>query len=109
MSVYGQRRCQVVATAIGDTPLIVGVPNKRLVVVGGIISARGGVNDIEIDNDSDESLIFGFNLAANQVVVMPFHDNWEMGYFTGKVGSGLEVSCSAATAVHIALVAYAVN
>jgi len=109
VSVYQQVRCNISAVTTADTPLIAAVSGKKIRIVGGIIHANGGANNISLDNDSDDSPIYPLNLAANEKVILPIYDNWELGYFTSKVSSGIEVSMSAATAVQIALIGFAVN
>jgi hypothetical protein len=108
VSPYGNFRVKARPATIGDNTIKGLLTGKKLRIVGGLIVASGGANTVVIKS-SAANTIFSFGaMAANAVVTLPFHDNWEMGFFETNAGEDLIVNLSAATIVEFQLVGFAV-
>lgn len=108
MSVYGSSRIKGRPAGIGDNTLLAAVPGKRIRVAGGLIVASGGANTV-VMKSSAANTIFSFGaMAANLAIPLPFHDNWEMGWFETNSGEALIANLSAATIVEFEVVAWLV-
>jgi hypothetical protein len=106
MSVYGSRRIKARPASIGDNTILAGITGKRFRVAGGLIVASGGANTAVIKSSAANTIFSLGALAANQALPLPFHDNWEMGWFETNSGEDLIVNLTAATIVEFQIVAW---
>lgn len=109
MSPYGNFRIKARPASAGDNQLKAGVSGKRIRIHGGLIIASGGAQTAVVMKSSAANTVFSLGgMAASEKLILPFHDNWEMGYFEALVGEDLVVNLQAATVVEFQLVGFLV-
>lgn len=107
MSVYGSSRIKSRPTSIGDNTLLAAVTGKKIRVCGGLILASGGANTVLLKSGANNLFSLGA-MAANGALPLPFHDNWEMGWFETNAGEALIANLTAATIVEFQLVCWVI-
>lgn len=89
--------------AAAEVTVLSGIANKKIRVVGGLISAHGGANNLTFKSGTGGATNMVLNLAANQVLPLPLEEEWA-GWWDVAVGLDLTVTPSAATGVIIRLI-----
>lgn len=94
--------------AAGDTAvLIAGVQGKKIRVTSMVLTASGGVNNVQLKS-SGGTVLAQFNLAAGEKFVLPRVDE-AIGWYESVLSEGLLVNLSAATEVGVSINGSAVD
>jgi hypothetical protein len=104
---YSIKRYRGRPNTIGDTTAVAAVHNKKIRVLGLVLSADGGANNVQLKS-SGGTVLAQFNLTAGQILPLDLVDE-AFGYWESIQSEGLVVNLSAATAVSISINGSAVD